>query len=147
MTANLRDSLLALALATTWLSGCSDDPAQTGTVPDSGSPLDVASEASPDVSSDHRPVDSPVDGAPCPEPGQQLVYDKPGCGVDVPAPVCKGVGDACGSVVCSCNGVTLTAGCEGAASPFAHVGACKDGGDASTDADGGTLDASDASDA
>ncbi|MET0593835.1 MAG: hypothetical protein ABW133_14125 [Polyangiaceae bacterium] len=151
MTKFSRDSLLILVLAATVVSGCSDDPAQPGTGPDSGSPRDDA--PSVDSPRDDAPsVDAtPVDAAPCPQPGHQRLYDKPGCGGEAPAPVCRGVGDACANVVCSCDGVTLSDWCEGAKSPFAYFGACKDGGDASTDADGSTVDAdandvSDASD-
>ena len=142
MTTFLRDSLIAHVIAATWMSGCSDDPAQPGTSPDSGPPLDVASDAKVDVlpdTNDAAPADVASDRAdlifidsdapsPCTEIDASLVYDKAGCGTNTPAPVCRGSGDACLSIFCGCDGVTFTDACNWANKPFAHFGACPDTG-------------------
>jgi hypothetical protein len=130
MTTLKRFSLAVLLLTATWASGCSDAPAQTGTTPDSGSSLDVSSEPQLDAAPGDGATPDVADGSPCTAPGQKPVYDKPGCAGAAPAPVCRGVGDACGATYCGCDGVTLFEGCEGAKKPYAHAGPCADGGNA-----------------
>ncbi|HET7539072.1 MAG TPA: cytochrome c [Polyangiaceae bacterium] len=58
---------------------------------------------------------------------EHLVYKTPGCGVDA-APVCwDGVGGACASTVCGCDGQTHPAGCGTSDIPFAYPSACVSG--------------------
>lgn len=141
-------SLPVLFIAATWMSGCADDPVPPGTTPDSGPPLDVTSDSKLDThSGDGDAPGSDADSASCPAP-RALLYSQEGCGASAPAPVCLGVGDACSGTYCGCDGATIFDWCEGAQKPYAHRGACQDGGDASPDVDAANPDdVADASDA
>ena len=77
-------------------------------------------------------IDGGQDGdAGCVSP-QALYYDKAGCNGTV-APVCAGpTFDACLSIVCGCDGETLS-GCGFYEKPWSHPGACSDAGDGGGD--------------
>lgn len=74
---------------------------------------------------DAAPTDgAPTDAAPVCEGGMSLVYHADSCGVGAPM-FCAYGGDAVGCPGCSCEGETVTIGCNGESRfPFASVGAC-----------------------
>jgi len=83
--------------------------------------MDTTTDTQPDVLGD-APADSRCTG------GQILVYGAPGCGASAPTPVCAGpTFDACFIPACGCDG-QLLGGCGQYTEPFAHPGACDDGG-------------------
>jgi len=65
------------------------------------------------------------DGGACKAPSF-FAYDKPGCGGTV-APICwDGLGDACATTACACDGTELS-GCGVYNKPWRHAGSCADG--------------------
>lgn len=88
-------------------------------------PPDVQVDTTTDTQLDgarDAPADSRCTG------GQILVYSAPGCGASAPTPVCAGpTFDACFIPACGCDG-QLLGGCGQYTEPFAHPGACDDGG-------------------
>jgi hypothetical protein len=59
---------------------------------------------------------------------ETVAYNTPGCGSAAPAAYCQGPTDACSQIFCGCDGLTFWGGCGFSHKPFAHWGACPDGG-------------------
>lgn len=97
-----------LAFALLFMVGCSENlPSENDDLSDAA-PSDGAS----------------TDAAPVCEDGMSLVYHSNSCGVSAPR-FCAYGGDAVGCPGCSCEGQTVTIGCNGESHfPFASVGAC-----------------------
>jgi hypothetical protein len=111
---------LALAMSCSSSLQSSTDAGRDSNNAESDAPHDVA-DAHDDILRDAL-TDSPCTG------GQILVYGSPGCGVSGPTPVCAGPAfDACLMFACGCNGQQI-GGCGVYTEPFAHLGACDDGG-------------------
>jgi hypothetical protein len=75
-------------------------------------------------------VDAKADALVCSGRLETVAYNKPGCGSAAPAAYCQGDTDACAQVFCGCDGLTFWGGCGFSPKPFAHWGACPDGGPA-----------------
>ena len=110
---------------------CSDGSADAGDAADAGD----GGRADSDVTDDDALSDADMrpDGLMC-GAGEDVAYNKPGCGANAPAPYCQGSTDACAGWVCDCTGVTRFAGCGFSYVPYMSWGLCPDGGlDASAD--------------